>query len=207
MIFDEESLRKTLSKAHNFTAIGVKVLGMTAAKAATAKGAAAAFQAGVAVSSLAATAVGTGVSAYGQAQQGKAANAVAQRNAQIQLRDAEIAKQNAEFNARMKEKQDDQRRRAMIAKQGGSGVEAVEGTNLLALAEQEFIDDMNAQLIRRGGSMQAQGLQDQAVLTSASGTVARKSGMIGAGASLLTGAGQTGIQYRKLDQQGVFKTA
>ena len=204
MIFDEESLRKTLSKAHNFTAIGVKVLGMTAAKAATAKGAAAAFQAGVAVSSLAATAVGAGVSAYGQAQQGKAANAVAQRNAQIQLRDAEIAKQNAEFNARMKEKQDDQRRRAMIAKQGGSGVVAMEGTNLVALAAQEFIDDMNAQLIRRGGSMQAQGLQDQAVLTSASGTVARKSGMVGAGASLLTGAGQLGMQYQKLDSQGVF---
>ncbi|MGB0785834.1 MAG: hypothetical protein ACPGRH_06710 [Alphaproteobacteria bacterium] len=199
MIFDEESLRKTLSKAHNFTAVGMSVLGAGATKAA-------AFNAGVAVSSLAATAIGTGVSAYGQAQQGKAANAVAQRNAQIQLRDAQIAQQNAEFNARMKEKQDDQRRRAMIAKQGGSGVEAVEGTNLLALAEQEFIDDMNAQLIRRGGSMQAQGLQDQAVLTSASGTVARKSGMVGAGSSLLTGLGQTGMQYRTLDQQGVFKT-
>ena len=206
MIFDEESLRKTLSKAHNFTAIGATVLGQTAAVTATSAGATAAFNAGVAVVGLGVTAAGAGVSAYGQAQQGKAANVVAQRNAQIQLRDAEIAKQNAEFNARMKEKQDDQRRRAMIAKQGGSGVEAVEGTNLLALAEQEFIDDMNAQLIRRGGAMQAQGLQDQAVLTSASGTVARKSGMIGAGASLLTGAGQTGMQYRKLDQQGVFKT-
>ena len=158
----------------------------------------------IAIATLAVTAAGVGISAYGQAQQGKAANAVAQRNAQIQLRDAELAKQNAEFNARMKEKQDDQRRRAMIAKQGGSGVEAVEGTNLLALAEQEFIDDMNAQLIRRGGQIQAQGLQDQAVLTSASGTVARKSGMVGAGASLLTGAGQLGMQYQKLDSQGVF---
>ena len=80
----------------------------------------------------------------------------------------------------------------------------MEGTNLVALAEQEFIDDMNAQLIRRGGSLQAQGLQDQAVLTSASGTVARKSGMVGAGSSLLTGVGQMGMQYAKLDKQGVF---
>ena len=158
----------------------------------------------IALASLAVSAIGVGVSAMGQAQQGKAANAVAQRNAQIQLRDAEIAKQNAEFNASMKEKQDDQRRRAMIARQGGSGVVAMEGTNLVALAEQEFIDDMNAQLIRRGGSMQAQGLQDQAVLTSASGTVARKAGMAGAGSSLLTGVGQMGMQYAKLDQQGVF---
>ena len=158
----------------------------------------------LAVASLVATVVGTGVQVYGQAQQGKAANAVAQRNAQIQLRDAQITKQNAEFNAKMKEKQDDQRRRAMIAKKGGSGIVAMEGTNLVALAEQEFLDDMNAQLIRRGGQIQAQGLQDQAVLTSASGTVARKSGMVGAGSSLLTGLGQTGMQYRKLDQQGVF---
>ncbi len=151
-----------------------------------------------------ATVVGTGVTVYGQVQQGKAQNTIAQRNAQIQLRDAEIAKQNAEFNARMKEKQDDQRRRAMIAKQGGSGVVAMEGTNLLALAEQEFIDDMNAQLIRRGGQIQAQGLQDQAVLTSASGTAARSAAMTSAGSSLLTGLGQTGLQYTKLDKQGVF---
>ena len=82
----------------------------------------------------------------------------------------------------------------------------MEGTNMVALAEQEFIDDMNAQLIRRGGQIQAQGLEDQAVLTSAQGTVARKSGMVGAGSSLLTGLGQTGMQYRTLDQQGVFKT-
>jgi len=158
----------------------------------------------IAMASLAVSAIGVGVSAMGQAQQGKATNTIAQRNAQIQLRDAEIAKQNAEFNASMKEKQDDQRRRAMIAKQGGSGVVAMEGTNLVALAEQEFIDDMNAQLIRRGGQIQAQGLQDQAVLTSASGTIARKAGMVGAGSSLLTGVGQMGLEYAKLDRQGAF---
>jgi hypothetical protein len=120
------------------------------------------------------------------------------------MRDAQIAKQNAEFNAKMNEKQTDQRRRAMIAKQGASGVEVGDGTNLLALAEQEFIDDMNAQLIRRGGAIESQGLQDQAVLTSASGTASRSAGLAGAGASLLTGLGKAGVQYKTLDNQGAF---
>ena len=158
----------------------------------------------LAIASIAASVVGTGVTAYGQAKAGASANAVAQRNAQIQMRDAQIAKQNAEFNARINEKQTDQRRRQMIAKQGASGVVVAEGTNLVALAEQEFIDDLNAQLIRRGGAIESQGLQDQAVLTSASGTASRSAGLTGAGASLLTGLGKAGVQYKTLDNQGVF---
>ena len=158
----------------------------------------------LAVASIASSVIGTGITAIGQAKAGASANAVAQRNAQIQMRDAQIAKQNAEFNARINEKQTDQRRRAMIAKQGASGVEVGDGTNLLALAEQEFIDDMNAQLIRRGGAIESQGLQDQAVLTSASGTASRSAGLAGAGASLLTGLGKAGVQYKTLDNQGAF---
>lgn len=158
----------------------------------------------LAIASIASSVIGTGISAMGQAQAGAATNAVAQRNAQIQMRDAQLAKQNAEFNARIHEKQTDQRRRQMVAKQGASGVVVAEGTNLVALAEQEFIDDLNAQLIRRGGAIEAQGLQDQAVLTSASGTASRSAGMTGAGASLLTGLGKTGQNYQTLKTQGAF---
>lgn len=159
----------------------------------------------IALASLATTVIGTGISAVGRAQAGASANAVAQRNAQIQMRDAQLARQNAEFNAKIHEKQTDQRRRAMIAKQGASGVEVGDGTNLLVLAEQEFIDDLNAQLIRRGGAIESQGLQDQAVLTSASGTASRSAGLTGAGASLLTGLGKAGTSYQTLDSQGVFE--
>lgn len=158
----------------------------------------------LAIASIASTVVGTGISAIGQAKAGASANAVAQRNAQIQMRDAEIARQNAEFNAKIHEKQTAQRRKAMLARQGASGVVAGEGTNLVALAEQEFIDDLNAQLIRRGGNIQAQGLQDQAVLTSAQGTAARSAGRTSAGASLLTGVGNTLQNTVTLKQQGVF---
>jgi len=158
----------------------------------------------IAVAGLAVSVAGVAVSAYGQKQQGDATNMIAQRNAQIQMRDAQLAKQNAEFNARINEKQTDQRRRQMIAKQGARGVVVAEGTNLVALAEQEFIDDLNAQLIRRGGAIESQGLQDQAVLTSASGRAAKSAGMTGAGASLLTGLAKTGQNYQTLDAQGVF---
>lgn len=193
---DDRSRWKWLLKNadHDPVTVGLAV-GATSANAAAA---------GMAVYSVGATVIGTGISAIGQAQAGASANVVAQRNAQIQLRDAKITRQNAEFNAKIHEKQTDQRRRAMIAKQGASGVVAGEGTNLVALAEQEFIDDLNAQLIRRGGAIEAQGLQDQAVLTSASGTVARSAGLTGAGASLLTGLGSAGKSYVTLDKQGVF---
>ena len=180
---------------HDPVTVGLAV-GATSANAAAA---------GMAVYSIGATVIGTGISAMGQAQAGAAANVVAQRNAQIQMRDAQLAKQNAEFNARIHEKQTDQRRRQMIAKQGASGVVVAEGTNLVALAEQEFIDDLNAQLIRRGGAIESQGLQDQAVLTSASGTASRSAGMTGAGASLLTGLGKAGQNYQTLKTQGVFE--
>ena len=165
MIFDEESLQKVLSKANNFTAVGAAVLGQTAAVTATAAGAAAASTAGMAVVGLGTTIIGTGVSAIGQAKAGASSNAVAQRNAQIQMRDAQLATQNAEFNAKIHEKQTDQRRRAMIAKQGASGVEVGDGTNLLALAEQEFIDDLNAQLIRRWSKLADRSWQSWAKLS------------------------------------------
>ena len=76
----------------------------------------------------------------------------------------------------------------------------------MALAEQEFIDDLNAQLIRRGGAIESQGLQDQAVLTSASGTAARSAGMVGAGASLLTGAGNSLNTFSRFRQNQVIQS-
>ena len=71
------------------------------------------------------------------------------------------------------------------------------------MATQEFTDDMNAQLIRRGGAIESQNLQMQAGMTSAQGTVSQQAGYSAAGASLLTGAGQTGMQYAKFKQAGI----
>ena len=196
MIFDEQDLVKTLKKIDCFEAIGYAILaeGATAAAAATA---------GMAATSLAMTVVGTGLSAMQQAKQGEAANAFAQRNAMMQNRNATITQQNAEFNAKLKENEDRRRRAGQAAGLQASGIEIYEGTNLIAMATQEFTDDMNAQLIRRGGTIESQNLQQQAVMTSAEGTVARQAGYTGAGASLLTGTGQAGMQLAKFKQVGI----
>ncbi len=197
MIFDEQDLVKTLKKIDCFEAIGYAILaeGATAAAATTA---------GMAASSLAMTVVGTGFTAMQQAQQGQTANAFAQRNALIQNRNATIAQQNAEFNAKLHERDARRRRSSQVAGLQGSGVEIYEGTNLIAMATQEFTDDMNAQLIRRGGTIESQNLQMQAGITSAQGTASQKAGYTAAGASLLTGAGQVGMQATKFNQQKVF---
>ena len=197
MILDEQDLLKTFSKADNFTAIGMAVLGSGAT-------ASSAFTAGVAVSSLATTVIGAGVSAYGQSKQGKAANAIAQRNAQIQNNNALIAQQNAEFNAQLKERDDKRRRASMRTKLSASGVQVFDGTNLIALAEQEFTDDLNAQLIRRGGAIDAANLRQQAGITSAQGQVAQSAGNVSAGTSLLTGFGEAGTTYATQKKQGIF---
>jgi len=196
MIFDEQDLVKTLKKIDCFEAIGYAILaeGATAAAAATA---------GMAATGLAVTVIGTGLSAMQQAKQGETANAFAQRNALMQNRNATIAQQNAEFNAKLKENEDRRRRAGQAAGLQASGIEIYEGTNLIAMATQEWTDDMNAQLIRRGGTIESQNLQQQAVMTSAEGTVARQAGYTGAGASLLTGVGQSGMQLAKFKQAGI----
>ena len=147
---------------------------------------------------IAATVIGTGITAYGQVQQGKTANVLAQRNAQIQMRNAAIAKQNAEFNAKLQEREARRRRSSQIAGLSGSGIDVFDGTNLIAMAEQEFTDDMNAQLIRRGGAIEASNLRQQAAITSAQGKAAQSAGYTAAGGSLLTGLGSSGTTYRKL---------
>ena len=197
MIFDEQDLVKTLKKIDCFEAIGYAILaeGATAAAAATA---------GMAATSLAVTVVGTGFKMIQEGRQGETANAFAQRNALMQNRNATITQQNAEFNAKLKENEDRRRRAGQAAGLQASGIEIYEGTNLIAMATQEWTDDMNAQLIRRGGTIESQNLQQQAVMTSAEGTVARQAGYTGAGASLLTGAGQAGMQTVKFRKEGVF---
>ena len=201
MILDEQGVNKLFKKVDCFSGAMAGLGGLVLKAGATE---AAKITAGMAVASLATTVVGFGVSAYGQAQEGKTANVIAQRNAQIQMRNATIAQKNAEFNAKLQDREARRRRSSQVARLGASGIEVFEGTNLIAMAEQEFTDDMNAQLIRRGGTIEASNLQQTAAITSAQGTASQRAGYLGAGTSLLTGAGSAGIQGLKLQQLGVF---
>ena len=152
---------------------------------------------------IAATVIGAGVTAYGQAQQGKTANALAQRNAQIMNRNATIAQQNAEFNAKLQERDDRRKRAGQEAGLQASGVEIYEGTNLIAFADQEWTDEINAELIRRGGQNEAANLRMQAGVKIAEGQAAETAGYTSAGGSLLTGMGSAGSQYATGSKAGV----
>ena len=154
---------------------------------------------------IAATVIGAGVTAYGQAQQGKTANALAQRNAQIMNRNATIAQQNAEFNAKLKEREDRRKRAGQEAGLQASGIEIYDGTNLIAFADQEWTDEINAELIRRGGQNEAANLQMQAGVTIAEGQAAKSAGYTSAGGSLLTGMGSAGMDYAIAKKTGIFK--
>jgi hypothetical protein len=142
-----------------------------------------------------ATVIGAGVTAYGQAQQGKTANAIAQRNAQIMNRNATIGMQNSEFNAKLAEREAlrDQRRKQV---KSGQGIEIYDGTNLIAFATQEWSDEINAELIRRGGRNEAANLQMKAGVTIAEGEAAESAGYTSAGGSLLTGVGNAALGYK-----------
>lgn len=146
---------------------------------------------------IAAVVIGTTISVVGQVQAGKNANKVAQRNSDIQLRDADLSKQNAEFNAKISEKEGEARR-AKLRNDQANGVVVNDGTNLLALAEQEFTDDLEAQLIRRGGKLQSDSLRANAAITSFSGKAQQSAANTGALGSLVTGLGTAGIQGQTL---------
>ena len=154
--------------------------------------------------SIAATIIGAGISAYGQMQQGKTANAIAQRNAQIMNRNATIAQQNAEFNAKLQEREDRRKRAGQQAGLQASGIEIYEGTNLIAFADQEWTDEINAELIRRGGENEAANLRMQAGVKIAEGQAAQTAGYTAAGGSLMTGLGSAGMDYRVGKKTGVF---
>ena len=147
---------------------------------------------------IAAIVVGTGITAYGAMKSGQNANMIAQRNAQIMNRNATIAQQNAEFNAKLQEREDSRRRKKQQV-ESGQGIEIYDGTNLIAFANQEWTDEINAELIRRGGENEAANLRMKAGVTIAEGQAAKSAGYTAAGGTLLTGLGSAGVSASKMD--------
>jgi hypothetical protein len=167
----------------------------------------------------AATMAGAGIGAYGQYQAGKAQQAMANYNAKVQQQTAEynnklaqnaaIAEEQAQ-SVRSQQMRDDKRRmlssqRAGFAKTGA----AMEGTPLTVLAEQAGMmehdillakheSDVRARTYRQEGAMGLWTGRSQAAMSRFEGSQAAKAGRIGAGATLLSGAGSVagmGMSY------------
>lgn len=151
------------------------------------------------VTALAATAVGTGVSAYSQYQAGKSQQALNNYNAKLNEQAALDASRDARIKANAQRAQAEAikgRQRALYAK---AGVVSATGTPLLVQVAQAGELEMAALEQEQAGNSEAARLRSQAVLDRMSGKIARRSGNLGAAATILQGVGSAasiGLAYK-----------
>lgn len=133
----------------------------------------------------AAASVASGVvGAMGAMQQGKAASAAANYQAQVAKRNATMARDQAAVE------QDDQRREnmrqlgAIRAAYGGSGLEMA-GSPLDVLEDTSIEQELDVERIGYRGNLRALGEEDKANLALAEASNAKKAGAIGAVSSIL----------------------
>ncbi|MBT9138744.1 MAG: hypothetical protein DDT31_01319 [Syntrophomonadaceae bacterium] len=152
-----------------------------------------------AVASVASAAIGafSSISA-GRAQARMAAyNArIANQNAELAIAQMDIAKKQKEIMAARHRRGVEKTLGAQRAAWSKAGVDMA-GTPLLVAAETEFEADLDAMAIRYAATVeqgqllaQAAGQRQEATLQRMAGRAAKTAGYIGAGTSLLTGAGQ-----------------
>ena len=125
--------------------------------------------------------VGTGLSAYGQYKAGQAQAQAYEVNAQR----AERTAQEEERTARIRLRKLMSTQKAMYAK---AGVDITSGSPLMVMFETEYEGEKEIEAIRRTGSETAE--QERLY-----GKQASTAGLIGAGSTLLTGLGSTGMNY------------
>lgn len=153
-------------------------------------------------------------SAIGAIQQGNAAAASEQSQANAMRYQAETNRQRAVLALQQGNQQEEAKRRENRRAMGnlraglvenGIGLEGGTGADLVA--ESSLNSELDALNIRYNAQLNAQGLQQQAVSDdySASAAMARSknartAGLIGAGAAVLTGAGQVyqGYQNKRI---------
>ena len=153
-------------------------------------------------------------SAIGAIQQGNAAAASEQSQANAMRYQAETNRQRATLALQQGNQQEESKRRdnrrAMGNLRAGlveNGIGLESGTGADLVAESSLNSELDALNIRYGAQLNAQGLQQQAVSDDYSASAAtarsknaRTAGYLGAGAALLTGAGQVyqGQQNKRL---------
>ena len=168
--------------------------------------------------SLAMTALGSGMSAYGQYRQGKAQSTQAEYQSRLAARNAAQSRMQADY-ARERSAEDAARQRRQTGQTLGtqrsllaaSGVDLsdMDSSAMNILGDTAQWGEYDARKIRHQGEMSAWGYENQALgeqadaaLYGMSAKRATRAGAIGAGASLLSGAGQVAEQWYRYKQQG-----
>jgi hypothetical protein len=143
------------------------------------------------------TVAAAAMSAASSIQQGKQASAAAKFNADMQNRNAGIARQQAAAEEEKQRRLGYMRQGAARAAYGASGV-AIEGSPLDILEQSAAQEELDALNIRYRGAIGAQSAEGQAALSSMRGDAAMQAGYMGAGSAILLGGARAAGIYAKI---------
>lgn len=170
------------------------------------------------VLSLALTAVSTAVGVMGSIQQGKAAQAQANYQAQVSENNAKITQWQAQ-DAIARGKVEEEQHRKQVARFlgtqragiAGSGFELGDETSMSILGDTAAMGELDALTIRSNAAREAWGYQVQgsnfqadAGMSRLAGKNARSSSYWQAGGDLLSGASRFGTQYADFKSKGLL---
>lgn len=155
---------------------------------------------------IAMTVAAAAMSAASSIQQGKQASAAAKFNADMQNRNAGIARQQAAAEEEKQRRLGYMRQGAARAAYGASGV-SIEGSPLDILEQSAAQEELDALNIRYRGAIGAQSAEGQAALSSMRGDAAMQAGYTGAGSAILLGGAKAAGIYAKIpDTQAKLDT-
>jgi len=149
---------------------------------------------GILIAGMVTSMAGTLMSVQGQLAQGSAQKKWGEYNAQVAERDAESARQSAEYEAGLKRREGEKILGTQRALFGKAGV-TFEGSPLMLMEQTAADVEMDALMIERGGVLTSQRYQSEATLSRMKGQAASRAGYYGAGTTLLTGASQAATTY------------
>ncbi len=172
----------------------------------------------IAIASLGASVLGTAVGAYGQYQAGQAQAGQARYQAQVAENNRVISEQqarDAEMRGQLAENERRRQTGALIGRQrtalAANGVLVDDGSALDITSDTAALGEVDALTLRANAAREAYGYRAQgnnfgaeAGLQRARASSAATAGAVGAGATLLSGAGTVADRWTTYRRQGVF---
>jgi hypothetical protein len=158
------------------------------------------------IASTAASLAGAGMSAYGNYQQGKAANAMAKHNAKAIDLTRENEAQTAQQNSLRMREASRRQLSSIRAKMGGSGVVQSSGSSLDALGESASELELQAMDLFRDSDAKQRQYGNEAAMTRWNGKQALQAGKTAAIGSLISGVGSFASNYATTRQTGLIRT-
>lgn len=133
--------------------------------------------------------ISASVSALGNLFSGESRAQAHEYNTQIAMQNAIIARQQGEAAAEAQSRDTKRKMGSIVANYGASGVMTDSGSALEVLADSARMAMLDNLTIKYNSNMKALSIAMQGDMERSAGKNARTSGLLGAGASVITGAG------------------